>query len=432
MPETTLGCPGVGLVGWRAVEVTTSRVDPSADDRRRHACHRRDRFPFSSVAPRRERDRPSTAQQDCLEASVKRRAAPRDHTVMATAAGLFALGLIAINTLWPAAFGVSIAIAGVVGALMVVYEVRLTKRLAQAEFIRDLQSGFASDANIGELWRKLLLKEEVSLRDRALVSSYLTFFETLHLLLRKDALDLDIADDLFRNRFFTAVGDKGVLETALVKEAGSFANIHDLIATWHDFLIDRGRPMHPGYFRYVQAVVEAKGYEVVRLGENDLAALEELQEHVLGGMPDDSWLRANTTAMLRECLVSHTTMGARWSGQLVAAAVLYDGRDTDENIKHYFTDDPDRLTGAINVKVVFSHPAHRKSGLSRTLVELLEREADGANKVELLCTIHPKNKPSESMFRSLGYKKVGVVSTSYGKRSVLVRQLPRLDKRWAR
>ena len=34
--------------------------------------------------------------------------------------------------------------------------------------IRDLQSGFSSDANINELWRKLLLKEQISSTDRPL------------------------------------------------------------------------------------------------------------------------------------------------------------------------------------------------------------------------------------------------------------------------
>ena len=194
---------------------------------------------------------------------MKLRAIRRDHIVLTVGAALFALGLVTINLLWPDTFGLFIAIGGFVGALMIIYEVRLTKRLAQAEFIRDLQTGFASDANIGELWRKLLLNEEITGDDRALISSYLTFFETLHLLFTRGTLDLALTDDLFRNRFFMAVGNKGVLETALVKEAGSFANIHDLIATWHDYLLANEIPIHAGYYGYVEALTEAKGYDIV-------------------------------------------------------------------------------------------------------------------------------------------------------------------------
>lgn len=363
---------------------------------------------------------------------MKLRALRRDHVGMVVGVMLFVLGLMVINWLWPEALGVFIAVGGAIGALMVIYEVRLTKRLAQAEFIRDLQTGFASDANIGEVWRKLLLQEPITADDRAAVSSYLTFFETLHLLVNRGALDLSLTDDLFRNRFFTAVGNQGVLETALVKEAGSFANIHDLIATWHDYLLTNEIPMHPGYYGYVRALTEAKGYEIVRLGEGDLGELEQLQRDVLATMPDEAWLRANTDVMLKECLVAHITLGARQDGRLVAAAVLYDGGESDESIKHYVSDDPAQLGASINLKLVLVLPEHRHHGVARALVELLEKEAADGGKADILCTIHPRNAPSQSLFTLLGYAKVATVTTAYGKRAVFARRLPMHTKRWAR
>ena len=363
---------------------------------------------------------------------MKLRTIRRDHVAIAITAALFALGLVTINMMWPAAFGVFIAIGGAIGALMVVYEVKLTKRLAQAEFIRDLQTSFSSDGNIGELWRKVLLDEEITGADRAMVSSYLTFFETLHLLVDKGTLDLALTDDLFRNRFFKAIGHTGVLETALVKEAGSFANIHDLIATWHDYLLANDIPIHPGYYGYVKAITEAKGYEITRLYDQDLQDLATLQDEVIRTLDDGSWLRANTEVMLKECLTNHVTLGARFGGRLVAAAVLFDGGDSEESIKHHFTNDPIELQKSINLKLVLALPAHRKKGLGRTLVELLESEASKLGKGEIMCTIHPKNQPSGSLFRLLGYHRVDSVSTTYGRRAVFARTLPRADKRWAR
>ena len=135
-------------------------------------------------------------------------------------AALVILSLLGIHTVWPDAFGVFVAVAGAIGALVVLYEVRLTKRIAQAEFIRDLQTGFSSDENIGALWRKLLLKEPIPVEDRALISSYLTFFETLGLLLDRGAIELKLVDDLFRNRFFTAVGNPDILRQTLISQAG--------------------------------------------------------------------------------------------------------------------------------------------------------------------------------------------------------------------
>lgn len=351
---------------------------------------------------------------------------------MAIAAGLLGLGLVAVNVAWPAAFGVFIAIGGVIGAIVVLYEVRLTKRIAQAEFIRDLQSGFASDQNICDLWRKLLLHEEITMADRPMVSSYLTFFETLHLLLSRGALELQLTDNLFRNRFFTAIGDKGVLDTALIRHAGAFSNIHNLITTWHDYLLTNGFPIHPGYYSYVRAITEAKGYDVVRLDPTDLPALEHLQTRVLESLGDDSVLRANTGQMLKECLADHVTLGIVESGELVAAAILYDAGTSGESIRGYLTSDPVDRGHSINLKLVLVLPGHRRGGLARALIELLEHEAAERRKDEIMCTIHPRNTASKSLFTSLGYERVGRVDTEYGRRDVYGRALPPLSARWAR
>lgn len=356
----------------------------------------------------------------------------RDPIAMTFAALIFGLVLVAINANWPSAFPVTIAIGGALGVFLVLYEVRLTKRLAQAEFIRDLQSGFASDQSIGFVWDKLLKGEEITAHHRPQVSSYLTFFETLHLLVHKGALDMALTDDLFRNRFFRAVGDQGILSTALVKEAGSFSNIHDLIASWNDHLVKTRGPIHPGYYSYIQALADAKGYEIVRLGKDDLGDLVELQADVLRSLEDDSWLRANSHAMLEECLEHHVTLGAKHDGKLVCAAVLYDGGTTDENIKRYVADRDGQLENAVNLKLVLASPAHRHRGLSRTLIELLEREASARGKTEIYCTIHRRNKPSERLFRRLGYARLKSVSTTYGRRAVYCRRLASIDRRWAR
>jgi len=358
----------------------------------------------------------------------------KDHLVFFVIAAFLSAGLIAIDAAWPAAFAVFIAVAGVVGAVIVLYEVRLTKQIAQAEFIRDLQSGFTSDPNICEIWRKLLLKEEIRASDRPLVSSYLTFFETLHLLLSRGTLELPLVDDLFRNRFFTAIGNKGILSTALIAEAGKFANIHNLISVWHDHLLDNGIPIHASYYPYIQAITEAKGYEVLRLGPGDQGALRDLQVLVLDAMDEKAWLRENTEDALLECVADHVTLGVRKDGDLVAAAVLFDGTATAENIRDtYAPDAAINPLNSVNLKLVMVAPHHRGAGLARTLVELLEKHAIDAGKTEILCTIHPRNASSKSLFGMLGYRRLkrGVV-TGYGRRDVFVRTLPSLNSGWAR
>ena len=364
--------------------------------------------------------------------AVRTRVLFKDHHLILAGAILFGLGLVAVNAIWPSAFVVLIAVGGVLGAFMVLYEVRLTKRLAQAEFIRDLQSDFTSNPNIGELWRKLLLKEEVTAADRHLVSSYLTFFETLNLLIDRGVLDFKVTDDLFRNRFFTAVGDPGVLSCALASQAGAFTNIHHLISVWHDHLLSERIPMHPGYYRYIWAMTEAKGYEIRQLDASDLDDMLDLQHQVLEGLGRNDWLRANSAEMLAACLNDQVTVGVRCEGRLVAAGVLYDAGTTPEAVKGYISDDPVAIGSSINLKLVLALPEHRRAGLGRTLVELLEARALDQGKSEILCTVHERNSPSATLFESLGYRRAGSAATEYGPRVVFARTLPAVDRRWAR
>lgn len=355
--------------------------------------------------------------------------------VIALAAVLFGLGLVAVNAVWPRAFVVTIASGGLLGAFMVLYEVRMTKRFAQAGFVRDLQTTFADNYAIQMIWSKLLLGEEICSTDRPAVSNYLTFFETLHLLVKDGTLDLAVADNLFRNRFFKAIGDKGILEIALAREKGTFANIHDFIAVWHDYLLARCLPIHAGYYSYVKGMLEARGYEVRRLADQDLPELVRLQDEVLQSLGSNNWMRANDGQMLNDCLTnpSHATIGVLKDGHLEAAAILFDGKDSNMNIRRHFTEDAKSVESAVNLKLVMvSQGSQRRAGLGRTAVELLEQIAVERGKSEILCTIHRENRPSQSLFKVLGYKQVGAVQTEYGKREVFARALPKATQKWAR
>lgn len=345
--------------------------------------------------------------------------------------GGFLLILFLAYFLWREAFSVVLAVGGLVGALVILYEVRLTKRIAQAEFIRDLNDGFTSNDRIDELWRKLLLGESITASDRHLVSTYLTFFETVHLLLKRDVIDFGLIDDLFRNRFFTAVGNTGIQGIALLRDGSAFTNIHLLIRNWRDHLLAAGLRLPDGYYSYVRGAAAQRGYQIEQLAPEDLEALLALQEQVVASLPRGSWLRRNTPEMLGGCLADHVVLGARRDGELVAAGILFDGGAGPESIKGYLSDDPDELAAACNLKLILVAPTARRAGLGRTIVELLEQRALSTGKREILCTVHPRNQPSRRLFADLGYRRRLRKSTSYGTREVLSRELPPPVGGWA-
>lgn len=365
----------------------------------------------------------------------------REHTFVGLIALFFIVGMVGINTMWPTGFTTFVAIGGTVGALMVLYEVRLTKAIAQAEFIRDLQTSFATDSQVMALWSKLLRGEEITEHDRPLMSSYLTFFETIYLLQIRGALDLGMIDDLFRNRFFTAVGHPGILQHALLKSASAFVNIHALIDEWYRYMAHCGVPLHPGYFAYLRAAALSRGLEIRPLGTGDIDALMGLQSVVMDAMTDRRWLRENTRESFLECLegrraptaggasdtgvTGHLVLGAWSKGELVSAAILYDPADGPESIKRYVTGDPAALADAVNLKLVLADPKYRRARVGTVLVKLLEERVYEMGRSEILCTIHSRNAASIGLFTSLGYSRVGRARASYGSRAVYSRRIRR-------
>ncbi|WP_223291337.1 GNAT family N-acetyltransferase [Gordonia malaquae] len=363
---------------------------------------------------------------------MKHRKRRRQQTFLIVVAILFLALLIGVNFIWPAGFGVFIAVGGTVGALMVLYEVRLTKQIAQAEFIRDLQTSFTSDPEIGALWKKILLEEEITATDRFAMSNYLTFFETLHLLHQRGALDFSLTDDLFRNRFFRAIGHPAILRATILKNPESFKNIRDLVTEWVDHIVTNGKPTPPGYVTYAEATAEQAGYVRVELTVDDLDEVRELQRATLQELGSSPWLRTNDDDMLHLCLdgggtesghTLHKVVGWRKDGELVSIAILYDGQTGHESIRRYTTDDPAEMLASVNFKLIITHPAHKRNGLSHSLAFRLEQEARLRRKREIRATIHPDNVPSRRLFETLGYKYMGKTQTSYGERTIYAKAL---------
>lgn len=343
----------------------------------------------------------------------------RDQILLAVTLSIIALGLIAAFALKRELFGVLAGVIGATGALVVLYEVHHTKRIAQATFVRDLNTAFCSDSSIFGLWEKLLLNVPISRENRAQISSYLTFFETIHLLLTRRVIDFNLVDNLFRNRFFTAIGDPNIQTIALMSDADSFVNIHDLADQWSRFLRRQGSSQHPGYFRYLEGELQRRGFSTERMATESIDDILKIQSEIYQTLKHDEWLRSNDRDVWHDSLRDHHTIGIRnKDSQLVAVAVLYDAGNGPESIAQYVEPNTSRNQNSINLKIVLVSPNARQQGLGRAIVQLATHIAKLNGKLEIYCTIHRNNKPSKKLFESLGFKKVGQVVTKYGKRDI--------------
>ena len=316
-----------------------------------------------------------------------------------------------------------LALGAVIAASMVFYEVRLTKRIAQADFIFELNEGFAGNSNIQKLWKKLLLGKPIGPNDRHFISSYLTFFEALYIMIGRGVIDFALIDNLFRNRFFAAIGNPDIQKVLVYNDTGGFQNIHYFAGEWRQFLRNSALKLPDSYFSYAHARLEAKGVRLARITLEDLPEVLALQETVAATITGTGWLRENDEESFRDCIQNHTALAARSDGRMVGAAILVNAGHGAENIQRYLTDNTRVWDQSCNLKVVLVHPESQRLGLARVLVESLERQAISEGMLHMLCTIHPHNRASQALFEGLGYFRKKRVQTSYGKRNVFQREL---------
>jgi ribosomal protein S18 acetylase RimI-like enzyme len=70
------------------------------------------------------------------------------------------------------------------------------------------------------------------------------------------------------------------------------------------------------------------------------------------------------------------------------------------------------------MKLVLVSPNCRGRGVAKKLVRNIGQIAAESGVKFLLCTIHPDNKPSQTLFTGIGYLPRKLVTTSYGDRVI--------------
>jgi len=153
-----------------------------------------------------------------------------------------------------------LAVTGLVGAISIWFQMKRSKDMAEGEFILSLNTSFGDNDDIRGLYAKLVAGGPLTEADQSAVVAYLTFFETMYLLLKRNVLDMALLDDLFRYRFNIAVTNSDIQRLELLPDAEYYRNIYTLDARWHRFRQSVGesdespgalRNVNPNYASFV-------------------------------------------------------------------------------------------------------------------------------------------------------------------------------------
>ena len=129
----------------------------------------------------------------------------------------------------------------------IIYQLSESKKFQEAEFIVHLNQAFVENARYAKVYTELEKSHQENRKpkmSRVEISNYLTFFETVYILLRQKAINIKNLDDLFGYRFFLAIHDKTIQKEKLVESPYNFRNIYYLEKIWTQYRKEKGLPIY--------------------------------------------------------------------------------------------------------------------------------------------------------------------------------------------
>lgn len=122
----------------------------------------------------------------------------------------------------------------VLSAILIVVQLRDSRKAQQGEFIMNLNMSFVENDMYTHIYTELEKGDKAKLT-RIEISDYLTFFESMFLLLQSGVINMKVLDDLFSYRFFLAAHNPIVQKEKLVDNPNNFRNIYHLEKMWMDY-----------------------------------------------------------------------------------------------------------------------------------------------------------------------------------------------------
>ncbi len=141
---------------------------------------------------------------------------------------------------------ISLAIASV-SVFTIILQLNESKRIQEAEFIVHLNQAFVENIGYAKVYTELESSQQKNRKPkltRIEISNYLTFFETIYILLSQKAINIKNLDDLFEYRFFLAIHNKMIQKTKLVATPYNFRNIYYLEKIWMQYRKENELPIY--------------------------------------------------------------------------------------------------------------------------------------------------------------------------------------------
>lgn len=135
-----------------------------------------------------------------------------------------------------------------VGIAAVYYQMKKARELSTGQFALSLHEEYATNGDYADLfircWDDLTHDKSSNINlenDSKNILNYLTFFESLYVMVVNRVLDIEILDEFFGRRFFVVINNRSIQELDLVKNYSYYINVFKLHSLWKEYRIANNR-----------------------------------------------------------------------------------------------------------------------------------------------------------------------------------------------
>lgn len=136
---------------------------------------------------------------------------------------------------------------GFLGICVACFELIESALVSKGQFVLELEQAYTNNPEFTDLfmrcWKDYIhpdKKTNINIKkDRNTIINYLTYFESIYIMINKGNIELKLIDDLFARRFFVVVNNAEIQKYELVRNKQYYNNIIELYEMWKNYREER-------------------------------------------------------------------------------------------------------------------------------------------------------------------------------------------------
>lgn len=299
-------------------------------------------------------------------------------------------------------------VATVLGVIMVLVELKESRDLSEGTFVSGLTDSFNNNESIQRIYKKMELNQEITDDDTIDIVAYLTYFETIYVLLKKGAIDISLIDDLFAYRFRLALDNETFRRISLIRYDYAYVNIYKLEQIWCSYKKKEStlKAHNPNYSIVLKGNKMNRGDIVIKIASKE--HVEEIYK-VMGEVYDRLENKTLYVCDNLEYVKSHiadegfAVIACNKNSKIVGSFIFKYPGQSDDNLGRDIGLDDNKLEQVVHMEASVVLPEYKGRGLQLAMLKYAEELIDKSKYKYFMAAVSRDNPLSYRTFEESGY-----------------------------